>query len=41
MNVLKESHETIKQTADELKQQQNDLKTILDSLNREKNNWVN
>ena len=40
MNDLKESHETMKQANDELKQQQNDLKNIIDTLNREKNDWV-
>jgi len=33
MNDLKESHETMKQTTD-------DLKNIIDALNREKNDWV-
>lgn len=40
MNDLKDSHETIKQTTDELKKQQDDLKNIIDTLNKEKNNWV-
>jgi FtsZ-binding cell division protein ZapB len=34
MNDLKESNETMKQTTD-------DLKNIIDALNREKNDWVN
>lgn len=40
MNDLKESHETIKQTTDELKKQQDHLKNIVDTLNKEKNDWV-
>jgi FtsZ-binding cell division protein ZapB len=40
MNDLKDSHETIKQTTDELKNQQEDLKSIVETLNREKNDWV-
>ena len=40
MNDLKDSHDTIKQTTDELKKQQEDLKNIVESLNREKNDWV-
>jgi FtsZ-binding cell division protein ZapB len=40
MNELKESHETIKQTTDELKKQQADLKNIVETLNREKDDWV-
>jgi FtsZ-binding cell division protein ZapB len=41
MNDLKESHETIKQTTDELKKQQDDLKNIVEILNKERNDWVN
>jgi FtsZ-binding cell division protein ZapB len=40
MNDLKDSHETIKKTTDELKKQQDDLKNIVETLNREKNDWV-
>ena len=40
MNELKESHETIKQTTDELKKQQADLKNIVETLNREKDDWA-
>lgn len=40
MNELKESNEILKQTTDDLKQQQNEFKNLLDLLNKEKENWV-
>lgn len=40
MNDLKDSHELTKRTTDELKKQQENLKNIVDTLNREKNDWV-
>jgi FtsZ-binding cell division protein ZapB len=40
MNDLKESHEIMKQTTDELKKQQDELKNIVETLNKEKNDWV-
>ncbi|CAF0805235.1 unnamed protein product [Adineta steineri] len=40
MNDLRESHDTAKQTTDELKKQQNDLKNIVDALNKEKKDWA-
>ena len=40
MNDLKDSQELTKRTTDELKKQQENLKNIVDTLNREKNDWV-
>ena len=40
MNDLKESNETIKQTSNEIEKQHNDLKNIVDILNKERNDWV-
>ena len=40
MNDLKDSNETLKQTTDQLKQQQTELKDMLDMLNGEKDDWV-
>ncbi len=40
MNELKESNETIRQTTDEIKKEQDELKNIIDMLNKEKNDWV-
>ena len=40
MNELRKSNETIRQRADEIEKQQDELKNIVDMLNKEKNDWV-
>ena len=40
MNDLKESHETIKQTTDNLKKQHDEVKELLDAIDAERENWV-
>ena len=40
MNDLKDSNEALKQSNDELKKEQAELQRLLDSLNKEKNDWV-